>query len=564
MSPYILCNKKKFVFFVLLVFCTHFVRAEDWVLAAQAFDFTQNVGHSSTDVSISSLVPQLILEQFSTGAVRITSEDEMLMRKLKSLQTDRLSLYLQLSKEVKTRDALLLVKTNDKDLKKSLKESEIKIAELQKKIDDNLECVEKAKLETESKKNGTYSNSQELSFFDYLKSLFIKKESIVGETTFENIRLYKDSSSELFSPSDFVRESGYTSYEYETSVLNEKINGLITGLITVLGDYMAVTAEFRLYPGGDIIATVTDVGSMSDIVEIAKNISYGLIPNVLNTDSVEILFDILPAVPVSDMRILVDGVVYSEKIISIYSGIHTIEIDCDGYELQTITYDFSQDKRYYIHVPLRETVESTVSLRLKRALTGSLYANGIFWGEYDEENRDLEVTVNGKPVIGQLFVYDENTDDKLTSYYYIPTKVQVDGSALTVNLTPTDLTPEIDKRRIWMYRGYSALMVSLPFYFYSLGTYNNLAGYFNRSTSTVQKQIRGEAETWRTITYVTEGISITAGVFFVYELFRYLYTASKTLPKKAKVVKDSNLNVEDNIDEFFVTEDSVAEEVEGD
>ena len=90
-------------------------------------------------------MPQLILEQIAENSIRSVSSQEQLDRELYALQTERLSLFLQLSKENKTRDSLVLSKTNPRELKKAIREEEEKISEIEKKIDENLSAVQKTK-----------------------------------------------------------------------------------------------------------------------------------------------------------------------------------------------------------------------------------------------------------------------------------------------------------------------------------------------------------------------------------------------------------------------------------
>ncbi|WP_191013633.1 hypothetical protein [Treponema zioleckii] len=114
-------KKSLFVIFLFLIFSFK-ICADDWVLAAQKFTFKQPKSNPENLTKAAEVLPQLILEQISKGGLRTIPESETLNRKLYTLQTDRISLFLQLSKEFKTRDALVLSKKRPKDLEKALLE----------------------------------------------------------------------------------------------------------------------------------------------------------------------------------------------------------------------------------------------------------------------------------------------------------------------------------------------------------------------------------------------------------------------------------------------------------
>ena len=194
MNSCVLCIKKSLLLIILLFLLRFTVKADDWVLAAQQFDFTQNTGHSSVDKSITTLLPQLILEQLSSSSVRVTSEEEMLDRKLNELQTKKLSLYLQLTKEIKVRDALVLTEYNSYNLQESIKNEESIIKDLKKQIDENIKEAAESRAETVELLRGKETDYRKVNFFDLLKRFFINDERYVDNIESENIVLYKSDS----------------------------------------------------------------------------------------------------------------------------------------------------------------------------------------------------------------------------------------------------------------------------------------------------------------------------------------------------------------------------------
>ncbi|MBR0100915.1 MAG: hypothetical protein IJP90_14560, partial [Treponema sp.] len=119
--------------------------ADNWTLGVMEFSFKQSQIRTQSSEKAAQVLPQLIVEQIANQEVRTIPETERLDRKLNELQTERLSLFLQLSKEYKTRDSLVLTKTSPRSLTKAIREQMKKIREIEIKIDENLENVKKAK-----------------------------------------------------------------------------------------------------------------------------------------------------------------------------------------------------------------------------------------------------------------------------------------------------------------------------------------------------------------------------------------------------------------------------------
>ena len=120
-----------------------------WIVAAEKFSITRNTEEvDSVKSSVQEMLPERIVENLSSSSYRTILSDEELDRTLYSLKNERISLFLQLSSAVRTRDAVFLNNYSDRQLKAALKDEEKKINEIQKKIDDNLllqkEAEEKA------------------------------------------------------------------------------------------------------------------------------------------------------------------------------------------------------------------------------------------------------------------------------------------------------------------------------------------------------------------------------------------------------------------------------------
>ena len=85
-----------------------------------------------------------------------------------------------------------------------------------------------------------------------------------------------------------------------------------------------------------------------------------------------------------------------------------------------------------------------------------------------------------------------------------------------------------------MYLSYSALILSLPYLFYTYGRFTTYQRGVQTNYGDVQ---RDEYDKYRTLSLVGTGITAACGVWFVCELVAYLIAVDKTLPPKAKKIK---------------------------
>ena len=591
--------KKIFLlFFVLAAFSVCIaedVHKNDWVLAAERFTFPKNVKVSESELATAAMIPQLIMEQISTDGVRLIPEQEKDERSLDSLLTERLSLFLELSKEIKLRDSLVLKNLSAGEFQRELKAQEKTISGIQEKIDENLKKQMQVRFPEEETKGER------------------KKKVSVSERIVENISVYKDDASVLFE-----RGAGLDGYELSSKkfgdrMRTEKINGLITGSIVVYGQYAAVTAELFMFPGGKSIYSVTEVGPATDPASIAKNIAFSLVPRIANGLPVELSFNIEPEGIADKCIVTVDSVVYDPvpETMIVNTGVHTVSLEAEGYDRETFIYGFNESRKFKVEIKLQKSDTGSLKFALKKFSLGEIFHDGISAGFTSEtEWNDIPVKVNGNAVLGhfegKFFVkktffekwkekmelrrlinegrsgksaaLSENEDsvkaepavsdadeipenietekndkepekhesdidyDRLgfmldghfndeSVFFYIPSKLLKDGNEIEADVRLTDVSRNIDKRRREMYVSYSALMLSLPFLFYSYGNYISLLHGYTTLYGNVERQ---EAVKYQNMSFIAMGISITCGVWFGIELYRYLRTVDKVLPAYAK------------------------------
>lgn len=524
--------KKKLI--SVLIFCLSIAvtYGEDWTLASSRFTFRQKGMESGVSSQVAVVLPQLILEQIAEDAIRTIPSQEQLDRELNSLQTQRIDLFLKLSKEIKTRDAFVLTKDNPRQLKKSIKEQNEKIEEIQKQIDENLEAVKEAESKWEKQIKREQGENVQLSEnskddFPFSKLAFyrFRKEEEIQSVT-EKVSLYKNDSSALFTPSDDALEAGADSYSFINEVVKADINGLLNGEITMFGEYISVTVSLSLYPGGKNAGYVTEVGNSSDLLSIAHNIARKLTPKVANSLPVKIGIDIQPEDAKDGAIISVDGVIVDNiDNIIVDAGIHSVKISSPGFLAQTINYSFAGEESFTVKVDLKPVSSGKLNIRLKKYEEGIFYFNALESSKVESaENPYADATVNGRPV---LAIFSDKQDNM--AFIYINENLAADSNILTVNAKPYNREQNIDKRRKSMYRAYSVLICSLIPTFYTMGNYTAAANSFGKADERTLD--------WNTKQSICFGISGTAGVWFAVEMVRYLFAANEVLPAQAKIEK---------------------------
>ncbi len=552
-------NIKKLLFSFVISLILLEAYADNWTLGVMEFSFKQTQKRAESYEKAAQVLPQLIIEQFSNENIRTIPQKELLDRKLKELQTARLTLFLQLSKEYKTRDSLVLTTIKPKKLEKEIKSQMKKIRDLEIQIDENLESVKKtideyapkiARDEAISEGKKVEDEKKDTGFFPFQLPFLFFHEDEENKIVSENVVLYKNDSTALFKPSEKSMEAGFTSWDFEQEVTSAKINGLITGEITCYGDYCSVTTNLRIYPGGQILGTVTEVGLLSDLMPLANSIARNLDAKIANALPVLLEFEIEPKEFAPDAKIMIDGIVFSirspdgtiENKIVEEAGIHLITIEVPGYDSLSFTYSFTGDNRFLIHANLVPKVSGVANIRLKKYRDGVFHSYGLLQSSVTKEEPWAKLEVNQKSVLGVFSVpkdKDDDSDSSNIAFFRISEENAFDGAKLFVNAKPFDRQANIDKRRRWMYTAYTALICSMPFTFYYMGEF--------RSENTAYAQGRGNLNRLKdlqTRSNITLGITAACGAWALFELVRYLWAADRVLPAKAKLDKKAMKNAE--------------------
>lgn len=542
-------NKCKLIFLFFLIFCTIcqnvFCENGQWTVAAEPFLLRKKSDSEILNAACKSL-PVLILEQLNENVVRTANSQELLDRKLYQLQKDRISLFLQLSKEVQARDSIFLNDYSTRKLKSKLQASDKTIKGIEEKIAKNLAEVEKLKSEYGPKIKREEENRRRreegLAELKENKNFFNLFNSSYESPVEENVVLYQNDFRKLYEDLHSDISTDYTLSNNERKLVDSSINCLITGKITSYGNYISVTVTIYNYPGAKVLGTVTDVGSLSDLNLLAQNLANSISPKITDSLPVELLINIEPEEIRKHTVVTVDDVIFKnnwEKI-TVSGGTHTIQFQSKGYQSLSVSYAFTGKKSFEIQVQMQPEKNGSANLRFTNIYEGSVFYNGNFFQGLSTENKFIPLKISGKAVLGHY-----KNEAGLSGDFYVPVRFLEDDKNLKVNLKPFDRSKYIDKRRKIMYGSYSLLMVSLMPYFFCYGNYYSAATAYNNKYSTD----RDNAVKWQTASNITGGIAIGCGAFFVYELIRYLLAANTVLPAYANELTPAQLKKLEKADE---------------
>ena len=503
-----------------------------WVLAARKFTFSNNYIPDAAAQAAAEDIPRLILEKISSGSRHAVSPDESTARKLAELQKKRLALFLELSKEYLVRDSLVLKYTDRRSLQHAIAEQEKKTADIEKQISENLAETEKYLPSDGGPEPGICNPDSHTSAGRG------HDRPMPAEPASEPITLYKNDTAVLFTAPE---KAGTTaSYTFQKAVSDAGIRGLISGSITVYGKYAAVSVDLQIFPGGASAGAVTEIGVLSDTMQIADSISRVLIPKIINSMPVHLFFEVTPEN--ADAVVMVDGVVIpsagagspsSGRRAVVDSGIHTVTFTAEGYHTVQMQYAFTDRSAFRVSVKMKPKTPGKITIGLPKTLTGMLYTDVVtsiaLDGTADYMNQEplwngVTIDVNGSVVVGQI-VDDQNN----ILYFYVPEELSKDGTITTLRKPPYDVSADIEKHRRRMYTAYSTLILSLPVSFYAYGRFSN---YYN--SARLGGMDFSEANVWRNRTWVALGVSVTLGVVFGYQLIRYLMAADHALPEEVK------------------------------
>ena len=501
---------------VLVSFCSAFLYADDWILAAVPFSASASQSELESAQKAARDLPSLILACLEGRGGHLLEESEIERRVRYELKEERKELFTELSNEIRSRDAVMFNAGSKKQKQKLEKESDKKIAEIRKKISYNLQKDANPLGEDPSVKKSAFAINQ--------KVVYVSDERPGDKLS---IKVWRNDASSLFD----ARRDNENFYEFEKRVLDENVCGIISGNVLERAGFLNITVELTVFPGGVITATLNDVGSLEDLPSLAAIMAKELYPFVLNSKPVQLHFEIMPEEAAKHARIYIDGALPQETAeIEVENGRHQIYIYSDGYEAKHFDYAFTETDEFIIQVKMSPKKIVNVAFEARTA-NQSLYASGLPIENTAHVSVDKGTTLGevASPEGFKRYYIVKNNTDRTDS----KDNPMVHGT-ITFETAMEDYAASIEKKRINLYNSYAALLFSLPPLFFSKGmsiaTQNSVL--YHRDDSSA-------ADQWKMFHNYTSAATLTLGANFLFQLGRYLYSANKILPQTVDITEKS-------------------------
>lgn len=509
--------KRTLLFVILIILNFSFLFSEDWTLAATKFEINESILTTEAEKSglevISEQLPSLILDYLPQNITRTVFPEEMFQRDRYKILRERQSLYSSLSSQIKSRDALVFNHT-DLELKRKIENSERTIENTVKKINE--------------------SKNEELLLIKNFESNKKEKNKIT------DVVLYQNDSTKLFNVDDSKSID---------KINSASVHGLITGKIFPYGNYVKVESTLTLYPEEKVLATVTEVGLVSEVEYIASSINNQFLSFIINDELVNTDILIYPPDAGENATVYIQDYVLHGKTVStkFIPGEHSIRIESPGYETVYFSHNYvpKQDKIISINMKKINQVNSYFFIEDKKKNSQFDLSSQIFLNSELIGNNPISVMISDKTYLGEVV---SNSDKDIFSFFVLKNgftseSIMREGQsedevALQINLPEAkhNLSKRIDKSRKRMYWSYGGLILTLPIYYFSKGTYELCV----ENSSIVNPS---SINTWKKASDISLYTVIGAGVNFAVQFVLYLIDANKVVPKtvEPKIVNQNEI-----------------------
>lgn len=463
------------LFLILFTACFH-AFSVDWVLAISEFD---------GDKSFSAVIPKLILQEIPDGLVRLTTSNEIVENKKKSIMEERRKLQNQMQEKISARDAVVFSTKPEFQKNTEILKYEREIRELQAQIFDNIDEYE-------------------------LRDFY-------PEPVEANVVFWQKNRDSLFSVPSSGKVTG--------------VDGLITGSITRYADFIHVKAELTLYPGGEKAGSFESAATIQEMDLLASEIAAGILDAVVNTVPVSIAVTAqLEEGDDAPVTVRIDG-----NKVSAYSGaetnrrtyqqgVHEISVSAPGYKDKTFFYDFSDDISFNVTVIMEKAENIKLTLNLPDA-SGSFSYSAVNAGE-----APADIFVNGLPLMGAV-----RSDEGVSGFFYVDRPKAAPGSlsgkeyGINLAVRYSDPNDAIEKSRRNMYTAFGLFLISLPFSFISYGRLDSAMNSYRSGSHTAQ--IVEAVKRDRIFYFISLGASLALGINWGIRLGGYVRAANSLLPE---------------------------------
>lgn len=517
------------------------VAKKQCTVAAQVFDINGETGTGGDGgESIQSLLPELIVENLSRSMKRNVSGKERLDSALYDLRQERLELFMKLKNATHERDGVVLLPLKAGARKRRLKAAEKTIREAKTALEDNLK-----KTDEEIDK--------------YNKDLIANKST--AETVPINIYQSGDGGGEDGSAlwdsgvkEVYDTDCKYTSSKYAAAAVKSEIDILIAGEVSVIEGYVSASAAVYLYPSAKEAGRAADAGSVKEISELATRLSEAVVPFITNTQNATARVKITGCGEGESVTMSCDDIVYhikggeADKEITMSAGLHTLSFASKGYRPVSASYSFEGGKRHTVEAVMQKAEEKEMYVHFDGLscddIKFDVFSNAVRQTGLDSGHSTSKIKVDGTAVLA--IVFGEGVSPV---QFYVPPSLAQEDAMLEVKTKAFDRNKYIDKRRRIFYLSYSALITSLIGAFYTAGKYNSMGGY----------ESEDRMNRWKRASNICIGVSAACGAWSIYELVRYLRSASKLLPDEAKKADGAADYKDDVLFDIKLSEESIQE-----
>ncbi|MGL4982302.1 MAG: hypothetical protein ACRC4W_05565 [Treponemataceae bacterium] len=528
--------KKIVVFFSISILFSQLAFCVKWSISATAFEGKassidrKSKVSQSTSKSVNELLPALVLNELQVNGTRLITSDEAVTRLLHALSLERQTLFEDLSKKIAERDNVLFSATSTSDFKSKIKTAEKEIEKVRKALQKNINYmnkpIETLRLALKDKSRPEFSFTAG-NFTTSVTNRAVDTKSLeADEWTLQPgevlpITLWKYDNALLFEK----QKETENNTAFQKRVLDEGLSCIISGSFFVRDDFIHVKTRadfFPRKPGEDgVFIEISDVGSIQNLPDLARSIAFRMMPSIMNIKPIELNFNISPPEVNNRLRIAIDGIILQvqDNKTMISPGEHIITISADGYKSEETWFHFTGNDAYKISVDLQP--ETHIALNVNALKTeGKFYFNAL-----SEDIQNKRGVLPSNTVLGQFIA-----DNGVSTYFVSEIDSEIESGNLTGDLKPlnTSIKDEIEKKRKVMYGSYSALMLSLPLLFLSIGT----------AESSWKPEDR---KLWELVKWSSIGLTTALGVNFISQLIVYLVTANKFVPAQVKMQDASSI-----------------------
>jgi hypothetical protein len=352
-----------------------------------------------------------------------------------------------------------------------------------------------------------------------------EKKALPQEVSTEKVTLWKNDSASLWTAGLDSDGKPLDAGQLEKALATEKINALITGNISVLDEYLAVSVEFRLYPGGQLAGTAMEVGRITHIADIARVLAFDLMPGVESSRPATLIFAFDENMP-KDFIVSVDSNTFSAAAIPgrypVAAGTHQVSFEAAGYKTESLSMDFASNTTYRLGVRVEKETVDAISLNLKNESKGFFLINGVTTASPAED-----VSVGNTAVLGRFDPETTPGEKANPGYFVVPPEAATSSArSWTVDPFQKDVSANIEKSRKRLYFSYTMLMISVPVLFVTLGEFNK----YSYADQSGRANTSALAQNWSIANYVAIGATAALGANFIWQLVRYMLSAGPVSP----------------------------------